>query len=225
MAQTDYFARGCGRGKVGTAAPYRGNSTLDVGRCRVAARQTMLGVRLSARAVIPAAGRVAPGAATGWLKLPTADVARLLRATARLVADLPRTSDQDVVWVSGASELLVHTDRLTVELTPGLVRIGIPVECDQLDEVTTVVVPLAVGTTEQIRGLFMSTFRTPDGPDVVTGTWAEPLTAFAWEALLTLAAQLAAETGRDARGRTLVPAAIAAGRGSLLVLPMAGNEG
>ncbi|MGP3461359.1 hypothetical protein, partial [Escherichia coli] len=122
------------------------------------------------------------------------------------------------------NELLVLTDRVTLDAAPGLVTVGITVSCDQLREPTVVTVPLAVGTTKQVRGLFMSTFAAPDGPDVVTAVWADSLIAFAWECLLTLALHLAAEAGGDRDGRTLRPGAIAAERGALLVKPMARNE-
>ena len=142
---------------------------------------------------------------------------------ARLVADLPRDSSQDVVWTLGASELLVHTGRVTISMSSGLVTIGVPVECDQVGA-TTVSVPLSVGTTKQVRGLFAATFDRPLGPAVVTDLWADALNAFAWECLITVAQQLAEVAGKDGQGRALVPAAIAADRGVLLVKPMARNE-
>lgn len=172
-----------------------------------------------------AGGLEETGRILDWVRVPgSKEVERLVRETARLVADLPVTSNRDVVWQAGASELLVRTDRLTVAVTTGLVSIGIPVSCDQLREEATVTVPLAVGTAQEVRGLFMSTFGTPEGPSVVTDVWAESLTAFAWESLLTLAQQLAAQAGRDPRNRPLVPVAIAAERGVLLVAPMARQE-
>lgn len=161
--------------------------------------------------------------AKDWLRVPTPDAQRLMRAVARLVADLPRDSSQDVVWTLGASELLVRTGLLTVGLTTGLVTIGIPVECDQVDP-TTAGVPIAVGTTKTVRGLFAAAFDSPLGPAVVTALWADALTAFAWECVITLAQHLAAEAGQDSRGRDLVPAAIAAERGWFMVKPMARND-
>jgi hypothetical protein len=206
----------------------------------------VLGVQLSAHARLPKPVVIHRGT-TDWLRLTTTDAQRLLRQVTRLVADLPRDSTGDVVWQSGADELLVLTDQVTLGLTPGLVTIGIPVGCDQLvparrrapdartaatksrsaakEHVTEIVtVPLGVGTTKQVRGLFVSAFDRPAGPDAVTGAWADALTAFAWEALLTLAQHLAAEAGQDGRGRPLVPGALAAEQGALLVKPMAPSE-
>jgi len=173
---------------------------------------------------IPEVRDIETGAtAKEWLRVPTPDAQRLVRAVARLVADLPRDTSPDVVWTFGASELLVHTGRLNMSLAPGLVTIAIPVECDQV-EPSTIEVPMAVGTTQQVRGLFASAFDKPLGPAEVTDLWADSLNAFAWECVITLAQHLAAESGRDSRKRELVPAAIAAERGAFLVKPMARNE-
>ncbi len=193
-------------------------------RRAIGGRAHLLGVELSDRAFVPEIRDIHGGrTASDWVRVPTTDGQRLLRATARLVADLPKDSSQDVVWTLGASELLVHTGRLGLTLANGLVTLGIPVECDQADP-ATVSVPLAVGTTKQVRGLFASTFDTPSGPETVTAVWADALNAFAYECLVTLAQHLAEAAGRDRQGRALVPAAVAAERGALLVKPMARDQ-
>jgi hypothetical protein len=183
----------------------------------------ILGVDLGRAVVVPDVV-LQPGETTGWIRLPAKTAQRLLVEVARLVADLPRDSGRDVVWQSGANELLVRTDAVTLEVATGLVTLAIPVECDQLRQPAVVRVFLALGTTKQVRGLFMSTFAAPEGPEVVTAVWADSLIAFAWECVLTLAQRLAAEAGRDRRGRPLQPGAVAAERGVLLVKPMASNE-
>jgi len=165
-----------------------------------------------------------PGTTAEWIRVPAKSAQRLVVEVARLVADLPRDAGRDVVWQSGANELLVLTDTTTLDVATGLVTIGVQVSCDQLKEPAVVRVPLAVGTTKQVRGLFVSTFAAPDGPEVVTTLWADSLIAYAWACLLTLAQRLAAEAGRDQRGRPLQPGAIAAERGVLLVKSMARNE-
>lgn len=184
---------------------------------------SILGVDLG-RAVVVSDVVLGPGETTGWVRLPAKTAQRLLVEVSRLVADLPRGSGRDVVWQSGASELLVRTDAVTLEVATGMVTFAIPVACDQLREPAVVRVFLAVGTTKEVRGLFMSTFAAPEGPEVVTAVWADSLIAFAWECLLTLAQRLAAEAGRDRRDRPLQAGAIAAERGVLLVRPMARNE-
>ena len=182
----------------------------------------ILGVDLGRGVVLPDVV-LEPGTTAEWIRVPAKTAQRLLVEVTRLVADLPRDSGRDVVWQSGANELLVHTDHVTLDVTPGLVTVGVLVACDQLREPAVVSVPLAVGTTKQVRGLFMSTFAAPEGPEVVTAVWADALIAFAWECLLTLAQRLAAEAGRDQGGGALRPGAIAAERGALLVKPMARN--
>jgi hypothetical protein len=184
---------------------------------------SILGVDLGRAVVVPDVV-LEPGETAGWIRVPAKTAQRLLLEVARLVADLPRDTGRDVVWQSGANELLVRTDAVTVEVATGMVTLGIPVDCDQLREPAVVRVFLAVGTTKQVRGLFMSTFAAPEGPEVVTAVWADSLIAFAWECLLTLAQHLAGEGGRDSRDRPLQPGAIAAERGVLLVKPMARNE-
>jgi hypothetical protein len=174
---------------------------------------------------MPRRVRLRPGVGTKWIEVPAADAQRLIRDTARLVADLPRDGSSTVVWRSGASELLVETDQLTLTCNAGLVTVGIPIGCDQLDGRAVVTVPFAVGARANPRGLFMATFATPTGPSVVIDVWADALTAFAWEALLTLAQRLAAAAGTDRRRRALVPVAIGAQPRVLLVQPMARHEG
>lgn len=209
----------------GLQSPFGGGRVTTSRARRVnGGRAHLLGVELSERALLPEVREIERGrTARDWVRVPTADGQRLVRAVARLVADLPKDSSQDVVWTLGASELLVRTGQLGLALTTGLVTLGIPVECDQV-EPATVSVPLAVGTTKQVRGLFASTFDTPSGPPVVTGVWADALNAFAYECLITLAQHLAEAAGRDRQGRALVPAAVAAERGALLVKPMARDE-
>lgn len=188
---------------------------------RASARPRVLGVELVRGGWLPRAAKVAPGTVRDWLRVPAPDAAQLVQSTARVVADLPRGSNGQVVWTAGTSELLVHTGRIRMTCTSGLLTIGLLVECDQVDGPQEVSVPLAVGTDKDPRGLFMSTFQTPTGPAAVTATWSAALTAYAWECVLTLASQLAGAAGTDDRGRPLVPAAVGAAPGLFLVRPMA----
>jgi hypothetical protein len=204
-------------------APSEGRVTMPPRRLTQRTDVSILGVDLGRAIVVPDVV-LDPGSTADWIRVPAKTAQRLLVEVTRLVADLPADSGRDVVWQSGANELLVLTDRVTLEVATGLVTVGIPVSCDQLRDTAVVRVPLAVGTTKEIRALFMSTFAAPDGPDVVTAVWADSLIAFAWECLLTLAQRLAAEAGRDRQGRPLQPGAIAAERGVLLVKAMARNE-
>lgn len=155
------------------------------------------------------------------LSVPAGDAQRILRETVRFVADIPKGSSPDVVWVQGDSELLVRTAGIGLRCATGLVTIAIPVSCDQLTEDATVEVPLGVGQPGAPSGLVMSTLVRPTGPPVVVDAWAEALTAFAWEALVHLARSLSGAVGTDANGRPLVPAYVGAGAGVLEVQPMA----
>lgn len=163
------------------------------------------------------AGKPAPDI----LKVPAGDAQRILRQTVRLVADLPRNSSPDVVWVQGASELLVRTATIGLTCLSGLITITFSVGCDQVSDDAAVQVPLAVGTAESPSGLVMATLDRPIGPEPIIDEWSAALTAFAWEAVVHLAQSLCAAAGTDAAGRTLVPASIAAARGVLLIQPMA----
>jgi len=166
--------------------------------------------------------KLKPGVpAPDLLKVPADDAQRILRQTARLVADIPPGSSPEVVWVLGASEVIVQTGGIGLSCRSGQVVITVPVSCDQLPKGAQVKVPFAVGTEEAPSGLVMSTLARPAGPAVVVDTWATSLVAFAWEALLHLAQQLCAEAGKDITGRPLVPALIGAVDGALLIQPMA----
>ena len=59
------------------------------------------------------------------------------------------------------------------------------------------------------------------GPLVVTEIWGEALTALAWQALLGVAAALAAESGRDVDGAGLIPVGLTATDAGLQILTMA----
>jgi hypothetical protein len=180
----------------------------------------LLGLDLRTTAWLPRAVRLSRGTTKHWIKVPTRDANLMLREVSRVVADLPVDSSPDVVWRSGANELLVDTGGTTLAFSTGLVQVRVPVSCDQLGEPATVLMSFATGTEKEPRGLFMSTFAKPEGPKVVVDVWAQALAAYAWECLLTLALHLSAAAGKDAEGRPLVPAAIASARGYLQVLPM-----
>lgn len=181
----------------------------------------VLGIDFRGATWLPRAVRVTvPGAVSRtWITVPTSVANRLLGEAARLVADLPHGSTPEVVWTSGRSELLVHTDALTLTCSTGVVQLAVAVSCDQAEGVVTV--SFALGTADSTRGLFLATFDRPSGPDAIVGVWGEALTAFTWECLLTLATELAAAAGKDARGRSLVPGALGATSDGLQVLPRA----
>jgi hypothetical protein len=181
----------------------------------------VLGVDLRGASWLPRATRVStPGAVSSrWITVPVPVANRLLAAAVRLVADLPVVSTPEVVWTSGRSELLVHTDQVTLSCSTGVVQLAVAVSCDQAAGAVTV--SFALGTSDATRGLFLATFDRPSGPPALVGVWGQALTAFAWECLLTLANELAAVAGKDAQGRPLVPAALGSTADGLQVLPRA----
>lgn len=184
---------------------------------------SLLGVDVSRTAWVRAVHgqKVRPGSPTeSPARVPVRTAERMLRTVVRVVANLPADSSPEVVWQSGGAELLVHTDRTTLTCAAGLVRIGVTVACDQLEEPAEVVVPFGVGTESAPAGLVMSALTRPAGPAVVVDVWSDALTAFAWESLLELARRLCAGLGTDTSGRPLVPGAVSATSRELLVHPM-----
>ena len=145
----------------------------------------------------------------------------LLRVAALRASGIFRaTKRTEVVWVDGDRELAVNVAELQVALQDGLLRVLIPVRCDQTGA-TRVEVAFAVGSPNAPAGLFASTFRRPSGPPLIVSAWGEALVAFAWQCVLGLVTGLAGAVGKDARGNVLVPVDLAASAGVLQVMPMA----
>ncbi len=155
------------------------------------------------------------------LRVPVKDAQLVLRGIIHLVADIAPTVPPTVVWVAGQDELLVLLDKTRIACAPGLVTISLLVQCDELRGEQRVDVAFAVGTPTQPKGLVMSTFDRVSANTLLADTWSGALTAFAWEALVTVAQQLAAGMGVDADKRPLVPGTIAADTNLLLIGAMA----
>jgi len=154
------------------------------------------------------------------IKVPVKDAQKIVRSVVRLVLDLPRNSTPEVVWSLGDSELLIHSDNTRITCSSGVVIISVDVECDQCDR-TTIRAPIGVGTSKSPTGLVMSTFSDLEGPIAILDTWSDSIKAFAWETLLEVASVVAAQVGKDSRGRALVPGNIGASPGKLLIQPVA----
>ena len=166
--------------------------------------------------------KLRPGAlAPGVIRVPEAHAQRVVRGIIHLVADVRADAAPTVVWVAGHDELLVYLDRTLITCTSGIVTLSLVVTCDEIRQDQRVDVAFAVGTPARPAGLVMSTFDRVQGPAVIGDTWSGSVTAFAWEAVITVAQQLAAGTGKDAAGRPLVPATIAADKNLLLIGAMA----
>ena len=165
-------------------------------------------------------GRIAPD----LLRVPVAAAQTVLRAIIHLVADIAADTRPSVVWVAGDNELMVLLNETRLTCAPGFVTLSLVVQCDEVRDTQRIDVAFAVGSPQRPTGLVMSTFDRVQGPAVITNTWSGSLTAFAWEALLTMAQQLAAGVGKDASGRPLVPGTIAADTNLLLIGAMARNN-
>lgn len=155
------------------------------------------------------------------IAVPVAAANKVLRGVIHLVADVRADAPPTVVWVRGSDELLVMLDQIQLTCAPGFVTIRMVVQCDEVRDAQRVDIAFAVGSKARPTGLVMSTFDRVQGPAVITNTWSAAITAFAWEALLTTATQLAAGIGKDASKRALLPASIAADKDVLLIGVMA----
>jgi hypothetical protein len=145
----------------------------------------------------------------------------LVRVAARRAAGFFRPSKRtEVVWVEGENELAVLIAEVEVKLSTGLIRIGIPVRCDQTGP-ATVEVLFAVGSPDQPAGLYAAASRRPNGPELIVATWGDGLVAFAWQCVLGLVTGIAAATGKDQRGNLLVPVEIAVTGRGIEIVPMA----
>jgi hypothetical protein len=137
-----------------------------------------------------------------------------------MTAAAAQGSDGAQFWAKDDSELMVATAKVTVELSDGLVVVCIPVWCDQIGD-ATVQVPFAMGGANTPAGMLVATEEHPRGPDAIIAVWSEPLLAFAWKTLLTVATQVSASTGKDEDGAGLIPAALTATPDGVRILTMA----
>jgi hypothetical protein len=169
--------------------------------------------------------RLEPGQAPKQtVTVPVAEAQRILRGIIRFVVDIPADTSTVVVWEQDGCELWLDAGTVSMACTEGLVRVGVQVGCDQLKEPVVLTVPIGVGTSKSPAGLVMTTVARLEGPDLLVARWSDAVTAFGWEALVELARRLCAELGKDKAGLPLIPGAIAATRGALLIQPMSRND-
>lgn len=145
----------------------------------------------------------------------------LMRVASRRAAGFFRpTTRTEVVWVEGESELAVGIAGVDVKLADGLIRVLIPVRCDQSGP-AVVEALFATGSPDAPAGLYAATPRRPDGPPVVIDAWGDALVAFAWQCVLGLVTGIAAAVGKDTRGNLLVPVELSVSARGIEILPMA----
>jgi hypothetical protein len=145
----------------------------------------------------------------------------LMRVASRRAAGFFRpTKRTEVVWVEGESELAVGIAGVEVKLDEGLIRVLIPVRCDQTGP-ATVEALFATGSPTAPAGLYAATPRRPNGPPLVVDAWGNALVAFAWQCVLGLVTGIAAAVGKDTRGNLLVPVELSVSASGIEILPMA----
>jgi hypothetical protein len=153
--------------------------------------------------------------------LDTDESTRLLRVAALRAAGFFRpTRRREVVWVEGGNELAVGIGDVDLHLGDGLIRVRIPVRCDQSGP-AEVEVLFATGSPLQPAGLYAATSRQPKGPSVIVEAWGEALVAFAWRCVLELVCGIAGATGKDRRGNRLVPVELSVSARGIGIVPMA----
>ncbi len=174
---------------------------------------------------LPPKAKLKPGQRSPkQLTVPVKSIGPLIKAVGREVSNLPAGAGPDVVWSDGSNELLVRTESLRLKVTTGLIRVSVTVDCEQVPKPIAITVPLAVGTKQKVTGLVMTTFDVVEGPGEIVGLWADALTAFCWECVLELVRAITAKVGNDGSGRALIPGALAAAPGTLIIQPMARHK-
>lgn len=169
----------------------------------------------------PAPGPITSGEVSHPVTVEDNQASELMRVAAKRAAGLFRpTKRAEVVWVNGDSELAVNLVDLHVKLGDGLIWVIIPVRCDQTGDAMIEVV-FAVGSPRQPSGLYASTYRRPNGPELIVSAWGDALVAFAWQCVLGMVSGIAGATGKDSRGNVLVPVELVATERALQIVPMA----
>lgn len=166
------------------------------------------------------AGPVPAGEIAEPIEVGNDDLQRLL-LTAVGVADKRRRNQ--VVWELAGSELLVHLQSMRVQVMRGLVLVGLTVETNETGR-TEVTVPFAVGQSDQLSGMIVTTEPKPRGPTIIIDRWGEAIIAATWQAVLRVIGTLTARAGVDHLGNPLLPGAVVADHNRLAVIAQAAHE-
>ena len=106
-----------------------------------------------------------------------------------------------VIWVDAGCEVIVHLDSLTTQIASSCVLVSIDLETDQTGR-TPLVVAFSLGQ-DQNGGLIAATDEFPRGNGTLAARWGVPLQQAAWNALLSLASDHAAERNASPVGLTI----------------------
>jgi hypothetical protein len=176
--------------------------------------------RRAGRLAAPSRPR-AEGEVSDTITVDAKAAAELMRVASRRAAGFFRpTKRTEVVWVEGENELAVGIAGVDVKLGVGLIRVLIPVRCDQTGP-ATVEALFVTGSPDAPAGLYAAAPRRPNGPPAIIDAWGDALVAFAWQCVLGLVTGIAAAVGKDTRGNLLVPAELAVSARGIEILPMA----
>jgi hypothetical protein len=165
------------------------------------------------------------GAADGGLRpgTPGPIVPVSARELSVLVRRAVGSGRRRAVWTHLGNEAAVRLDGARASVADGIVLVGLTLDTLETgpQELTTV---FAVGSRAKPAGLLAVAEDRPRGHGDLAATFAEPVIATAWRALLTVVREIAASVGRDALGDPLVPVAIAALPDSLHVHTIADHR-
>lgn len=146
-------------------------------------------------------------------RLPAGTVVQPIELPSRKLEALLRRSlteeHERVVWAEAGDEVVVDLARTRVAIRTGLLMIAIVLHADGT-EPTELVVPLAIGTPQDITALHAVTPRAPEGPAGLALRWGDAVIAAAWGALIDVVTEVAQAAGTDERGAPLQPAALVA---------------
>lgn len=154
---------------------------------------------------------VAIGKKGADLPITTSGLTQLLQLAAVRLSE----HEDSVIWDDGVNQLIVHASQVTATLTDGMIRVDVKVEADKLR--ATMQIPFAVGSEERLAGLVMATTDRPAGNALIAQVWGGALIAFAHNALVAATESLAGASGRDVQNNRLIPRALVARRGSIIV--------
>jgi hypothetical protein len=177
--------------------------------------------RLAGRLAKLSTNPIPAGKACEPVLVDATNASAMLRVSAQRSAGLCRDAKRtEVVWVDGDRELAVNLAGLQVKLGNGTIQLAIPVCCDQTGGVIIEVL-FVVGSPDRPTGMYASTYRRPEGPEVIVNAWGEALVAFAWQCVLGLVSGIAGAVGKDARGNVLVPAEMTVSTRGIAIVSMA----
>jgi hypothetical protein len=162
-------------------------------------------------------GPLPPGEVLDPIEVRNDDLQELIH-TALGVTDKRRRNQ--VIWEQAGSELLVHLGETRVQVLKGMVLVGLTVESNESGKVE-VTIPFAVGRTDRLAGMLVTTEPKPRGPTIIIDRWGESLIAAAWQGLLDVIGTLSARAGVDEEGSPLLPGAIVAEDNLLRVVAQA----